>query len=106
MTNVVPLKRDGGSTIPLCKNCESFRESMGIGSPAYCVSTKRQGEFDPVYGWQHVSVRAHDARRDAKDCGLGAKFYEEKEYLGSMMDDTDLPPKPSLWKRLLTYIKR
>jgi hypothetical protein len=83
---------------------------MGINSPPYCSSPKRRGDFDPVYGWQERSIRAHDARRDNDDCGLAGNFYEEKEYLGSEPTplETPIDKKPWFfsWKRFLTYIKK
>ena len=108
MGDVVPMRKDGIPVIPLCKDCVNFHQSMGIGNPPYCSTPKRKGDFDPVYGWQLRSIRAHDARHDNSDCGMAGNFYEEKDYLGkdplSLVDENPFD-KPSLWKRFLTYIK-
>ena len=108
-TNVVPLRKDGVPVIPLCKDCVSFQPHMGFGNPPNCSTPKRKGDFDPVYGWQQRSMRAHDARHDNNDCGMAGNFYVEKDYLVlaplSLVDENPFD-KPSFWKRLLAYIKR
>jgi hypothetical protein len=112
MTNVVPFRKDGVPVIPLCKDCENFRPTMGIGNPPHCSTPQRKGDFDPVYGWHERSIRAHDARHDNSDCGMAGNFYVEKDYLGkdplSLVDDSPFDKKPWFfsWKRFLTYIKR
>ena len=113
MTNVVPLRKDGVPVIPLCKNCLSFQPHMGFGNPPHCSTPKRKGDFDPVYGWQQRSMRAHDARHDNADCGMAGNFYVEKkdyDYLGkdplSLMDDNPFDKKPSIWSRLVEYFTK
>lgn len=100
MGDVVAMRKDGKPTVPLCKNCEYFRPTMGIRNPAHCSTPKRKGDFDPVYGWYERSIPAHDARHDNSDCGMAGNFYEEKFYLGPE-EPTNPFDKPSMWKRFI-----
>jgi hypothetical protein len=65
-----------------CKDCNHFRPTAGIASPAACWHPSNI-HTDPVYGYKSPRLRAIAMRMPTGQCGEDATLFEQR------------PPKPA-----------